>query len=96
MIIVEQEKDLFVNFNNVAVITLSGDKKDICAILFDNNRVFLGTYKTEERAREVLEEMYKWLMSDERFNIYNKGVNREDAKAYALVGQYKIFRMPKE
>lgn len=40
--------------------------------------------------------MYKWLMSDERFSIYNKGVNREDAKAYALVGQYKIYIMPKE
>lgn len=71
MIIVNQNKKAITNFNNIETIMISEhslsditDKKDYKIISFDNTyrssddySDVLGTYTTEERAKEVLHEI---------------------------------------
>lgn len=60
MIIVSQDKDLIVNFNNVTAIGIAqNNDKEIDSITTDGEEQYLGAYKTEERAKEVLQEIIK-------------------------------------
>lgn len=64
MIIVSQEKDGIINFNNILVIRLSTDfetkKKTIIYVDCVGDEHFgVGKYDTEERAKEVLQEIIK-------------------------------------
>ena len=63
MIIVSQDRDLIINFDNVTVIGIAqNNSKEIDSITVDKEEQYLGEYKTEERAKEVLAEiinMYK-------------------------------------
>lgn len=61
MIIVSQDKKAIINFNNVNEIRVT---KTNTIIMFDNTyrssddcSDILGTYKNEERAKEVLQEI---------------------------------------
>lgn len=56
MIIVSQSKNNIVNFENINLIGLDGEFK-IKARLGIHDEVLLGKYKTEERAKEVLQEI---------------------------------------
>ena len=64
MIIVSQDMDLIINFDNVTVIGIAqNNSKEIDSITVDKEEQYLGEYKTEERAKEVLAEiinMYKF------------------------------------
>lgn len=55
MIIVSQDRDLIINFNQVEEIYVA-DKYISVNFGLSNNEV-LATYKTEERAKEVLQEI---------------------------------------
>lgn len=61
MIIVSQEKNKILNFNNVNMILIRGTQ----IISFDNTYTdnqdgdLFGIYETEERAKEVLQEIIK-------------------------------------
>lgn len=60
MIIVSQDKDLIINFDNVTVIGITqNNSKEIDSITVDKKEQYLGTYETEERAKEVLQEIVK-------------------------------------
>ena len=60
MIIVSQDRDLIINFDNVIVIGIAqNNSKEIDSITVDKEEQYLGEYKTEERAKEVLQEIYK-------------------------------------
>ena len=58
MIIVSQGKDELVNFNRTESvwINVDGEGKFLIEATADTNTT-LGTYKTEERAKEVLQEI---------------------------------------
>ena len=59
MIIVSQEKRIL-NYDNIVDIDKTfGNEKDvsIIATTINNNDIVLGEYDTEERAKEVLEEI---------------------------------------
>lgn len=57
MIIVSQDKNTIVNFNTISEIYKSG-KQILCAFPYIENYIdTLGTYTTEERAKEVLLEI---------------------------------------
>lgn len=62
MIIISQEKDVIVNFDNVENIWINNPlendegKFEIRAESYSNN-MLIGEYKTEERAKEVLKEI---------------------------------------
>lgn len=58
MIIVSQDRDLIVNFKNISVIGFAEENVNmICSRAINGDTQFLGKYKTEERAKEVLQEI---------------------------------------
>ena len=61
MIIVEQEKTYLINFENTTQITLATDKEEkefaVMAETTKSKDIVLGIYKTEERAKKVLQEI---------------------------------------
>lgn len=62
MIIVSQEKDAILNFDNVIGIRIAVDieskKEKLIAIdTMDGERYYIAKYATEERAKEVLREI---------------------------------------
>lgn len=58
MIIVSQDEDLIINFENITVIGIAqNNSKEIDSITVDKKEQYLGEYKTEERAKEVLQEI---------------------------------------
>lgn len=68
MIIVNQDKDEIINFNNISNIFIYNplnNNDGEFEINADDN--LLGTYKTEERAKEVLKEIIKIYRSSEAF-----------------------------
>ncbi len=64
MIIVSQDKSTILNFDNavkVYIVRDAWEKEYYCIGYSTNDRttIILATYKTEERAKEVLEEIVK-------------------------------------
>ena len=90
MIIVSQEKDEILNFNNIMNIQVTNCEEDGYLISAgfivgrDDNYRDLGYYKTEERAKEVLQEIVK---------AY-KETNYEYENCWCL--RNVIYEMPKE
>lgn len=85
MIIVSQDKNRIINFDNILQIYITIDEDDKgCYIQYEdcnNSYEGLGKYNTEERAKEVLAEI---------INMYK--FNRCEA-----VGQNnKIYKMPED
>lgn len=56
MIIVSQDRDRICNFRNIGYIEIAADDKTLRCQILDEN-IFLGTYATKERAKEVLQEI---------------------------------------
>lgn len=89
MIIVEQDKTYLINFENTAQISLAvNEKEDAYAIMaqtIDEEQTVLGVYKTEERAKEVLQE------------IITRYKNWENLKAGQPTGLcLPVYEMPEE
>ena len=90
MIIVSQEKDEILNFNNIMNIQVTNCEEDGYLISAgfivgrDDNYRDLGYYKTEERAKEVLQEIVK---------AY-KETNYEYENCWCL--RNVIYEMPKD
>lgn len=63
MIIVSQDKDKIVNFDNLTQIYITRDEEETATFIryetVDSLYDDLGEYKTEERAKEVLQEIIK-------------------------------------
>ena len=64
MIIVSQDKTKIVNFDNLIQIYITQDEEEIANFIryesVDSLYEDLGEYKTEERAKEVLQEIYTY------------------------------------
>lgn len=94
MIIVSQDKCTIVNFNNIQNIRIEpygthikGKKiYKIFAGNFEGYATELGTYDTEERAKEVLQE----IVSKYKTTLYNSKTNE------TVVNVPKVSEMPKE
>lgn len=104
MIIVSQDKDVIVNFNNVENIWINNPlennegKFEIRAESYSNN-IFIGEYTTEERAKQVLQEIIEVFTTEEFFHINKSSLNNLDELAepkYILrpVSKSKVYRMP--
>ena len=61
MFILEQEKTIILNLNNVSAIATNsaGNSRNISAKCNNNDCVLLGEYRTKVRAEEVLQEIKK-------------------------------------
>lgn len=97
MIIVSQDKELILNFENIDAIGIGNPLDDdngmfkVFASTTSDNEYTLGKYKTEERAKEVLQEIIKV------YKFYNvKTYLVEDSNNLIGKYQYGVYEMPKE
>lgn len=94
MLIVEQDKTYFVNFENVEHVTLGVDKEEteyaVIAKTSNDDEIVLGTYKTEERAKEVLQEITENYATSIDYK-YNQTLFVEDLEEYR---ESLVYRMP--
>lgn len=94
MIIVGQDKDIILNFNNTESIAILNPLEDndgmfrVCAITPSDNEYTLGNYKTEERAKEVLQEIIS------RYEYAQR--NLADSNDTSPFEQVFIYQMPEE
>ena len=96
MIIVSQDRDLIINFDNVTVIGITqNNSKEIDSITVDKKEQYLGEYKTEERAKEVLQEIYKNYADFELIRCINDNFQQQ-----LIVGNknkyFDIYEMPED
>ena len=95
MIIVSQDKELILNFENIDAIEIGNPLEyddgmfKVFASTTSDNEYTLGKYKTEERAKEVLQEIMKRYLEIKCF--YNSKYEVMQA-----IEQPKVFEMPKE
>ena len=73
MIIISQEKDAILNFDNVITIRTATDieskKERLVAIdTIDGERYYIARYSTEERTKEVIADIY--MRISERKTVY--------------------------
>lgn len=90
MIIVSQDKDSIINFDRTQNIWIDDNILDKTNTTFEicADDVTLGEYATEERAKEVLEELIK--------NIQNTSYIKMDIESITTKVSDGIYRMPKE
>lgn len=94
MIIVSQDKTKIVNFDNIAHIFISKDSEKHFLFLIEYGKMtgtseLLGVYSTEERAKEVLQEIMKKYLEIKCF-YYSK------YEVMQAIEQPKVFEMPVE
>ena len=82
MIIVSQDETSIINFDNIEEIYVSG--KFISVNYSLNNNECIAEYKTEERAKEVLQE----IISKYKTTLYNSRTNE------TVVNVPKVYEMP--
>ena len=94
MITVSQDKTTIVNFDNIAHIFISKDSEKHYLIEYgkmNGSSELLGIYVTEERAKEVLQEIIKV------YKFYNGKIYYvEDEKKLLGKYEYGVYEIPKE
>ena len=96
MIIVKQDKKGIVNFNNVTDIYIDkeddGDRHFVFYIPVSNidGLDILGIYETEERAKEVLQEIIKAYIENK------KTQETTSIFGFSIIPSNTYYKMPKE
>ena len=96
MIIVSQDKSAILNFNNTEAIAILNPLENndgmfkVCAITPSDNEYTLGKYVTEERAKEVLQEIIK------DFSFTELTGEPEKLKLIFEITKLGRYQMPKE
>lgn len=107
MIIVSQDKDIIANFDNIESVDIVADLDGTGEVPYkiyyetSSKREELGKYQTEERAKEVLQEIVMLFKDEEMFHIRKSTLNNLDELAepkYILkpVSRPKVYEMPAE
>ena len=90
MIILSQDKEKIINFDNMTRVYITFDEGDdyVCIRTETVDSLYedLGYYKTEARAKEVLQE----IVSKYKTTLYNPKTNE------TVVNVPKVFEMPTE
>lgn len=92
MIIVSQDRKSIYNFENIKSIDVAGNSICITDNILKDKGAEIGQYKTEKRAKEVLEE----IMKNYEISIdykYNQTLFVKDLEEYR---QSLVYKMPKE
>ena len=88
MIIVSQDKEKIVNFDNLTQVYITQDEEETAYFIrcetVDSLYDDLGEYKTEERAKEVLQE----IISKYKTTLYNSKTNE------TVINIPKVYEMP--
>ena len=103
MIIVSQERTEIINFENVININITDCKEDGYLISAgfivgrDDNYRELGYYKTEERAKEVLNDIIKQKTMFEYFKAVDDETQEKMTETMQKAGMiFEVYKMPKE
>lgn len=102
MIIVSQDKEVIVNFDNVQAINVHMQNKKQVAAWFscnENNRnnVLLGNYETEERAKEVIKEIARFYRMYKGMENCNRDIQVMIAEQIEKDGQdLYVYKMPED
>lgn len=101
MIIVSQDKDEIVNFDNITSIVVCDVWDDkpgqvLKATDIRGSRHSLGYYKDEERAKEVLNEIVKTYSSYMQLNGGPAIIQGQSDIAPAIFNIPKVYKMPEE
>lgn len=86
MLIVSQDKDAIVNFNNVMqIFIVKNENEKTYLVRYENVDGYyetLGKYKEEERAKEILKMIVSAYQSYKLFQCINNATQEEIAKKY--------------
>jgi hypothetical protein len=100
MRIVSQDRCIDIDYNKTIIIRLDGS---ILYQEYSNDfgiKDLLGTYKTEERALEVMEEIRKYYASSKAVDLISKEfiemVNDRNICDIVVEDSYAYFYMPKD
>ncbi len=95
MIIVNQDKEKIINFDNVKVLIV---KDNEIAINFENEMMMrIATYATEARAKQVLEDIHRVYGLSELYKYTTEDAREEIIKGLDSVNQFPFkYIMPKE
>ncbi len=100
MLIVNQKRDIVINFSNVLSIYVQENNVQTLISCVED-ALILGKYKTKERAKEVLQEIVEVFTDEEFFHIRKSSLNNLDELAepkYILkpISRPKVYEMPEE
>lgn len=99
MIIVSQEKDAILNFDNVigirTEIDIESNKETRIAIdTIDSERYYIARYSTEERTKEVLQEILEAYKATETFKAISNRIS-DEVGAIAIKNGF-VYEMPEK
>ena len=89
MIIVSQDKETIVNFNNISIITQVDGRIGVTNNVTNSTVSEIGRYATEERAKEVLQEIVQSI-------IINRIVENDNPLKISITASNTYFEMPEE
>jgi hypothetical protein len=89
MIIVSQNKEKIVNFDNVTAIYITKDYS-IIAPLISGEMIQLGLYPSLDRAKEILKEILEY------YHKLERGKVESIARDWMYFSEKMYFEMPKE
>ena len=90
MIIVSQDKETIVNFDNVTEIAQEDGEIGITNDILNDDFQVIAEYKTEERAKEVLQEIIEFYEISKRYECSsNNGITIFTQKTF-------VYEMPGE
>ena len=94
MIIVSQDKTKIVNFDNLTQIYITQDEEETATFIryetVDSLYDDLGEYKTEERAKEVLQEIVKATIENK------KAEEAKDMFGFSIIPADTYYEMPED
>ena len=91
MIIVSQDKVANKNYNNIEAIYMLKKDDKIEINVRGNYDYTIGKYKTEERAKEVLQEIVKTYVLTEQYKVED-----ERTRIKLMMEGVLLYEMPKE
>ena len=98
MIIVNQEKNAILNFDNTTTIKTEKhiEKCEIVARVNNGHFATLGEYATEERAKEILRKIIQCYTNTEQYKCFSNNSNKNYETLNYLIKNSFIYEMPKE
>lgn len=93
MIIVNQDRTSIYNFNNIKSIDVIEDTINVTDNILSNSGMEIAKYKTEERAKEVLEEIIK---STTVKQVIDRKLSKDEYFMIMKSLEFNIYEMPLE
>lgn len=91
MIIVSQDGETIVNFDNVVCLETNSDGS-IYAMYHNDNSLLLAKYATKEQAKQILEAFINFYICNEQ----KEPMSSEKVIATIMIRDKAVFKMPKE